>query len=86
MFTLLLATVLTMADQTHVYEITWDAAKTEKQVQQDLSEFRVLQVKKLGVASKQKKWSVVIQHKGTKQKVRDDVKKLSGVSRVKILE
>ena len=84
--TILLLMMVLMADPTDVYEITWESVKSESQVMDELSEFGVIQIKRLGTASKQKKWSVVIQHKGSKQSVRDALKKLRDVQRVKILD
>lgn len=80
--TLLLAMVLMMAHPTHVYEITFDSVHTEQEVRQILLNFTVLQLKHPGVASKQKKWDVVIQDRGTKTAVRTKLRSLHGITRV----
>ena len=84
MITALLLSIIMTADPTHVYEVTWDSACSEKETLASLKAFKVVQVKHEGVASRKKKWLVVIQSNKLKTQVRDDIKNMACVTRVRI--
>lgn len=82
----LFAAALLMAEPTHVYQVTFTSSMNEAEVKLALASFHVLQVKRLGNATKQSKWDCVIQSKDVKTRVRDNLKKLKEIQRVKVLE